>query len=107
MDTSFIVHLQGDDFKVYRNRCAHQGGKFLPDLEDVNVASCTRHGWKFDGSTGVYTNPPQNLENPCLKQETLQTFVNAAGDLEIHESVTERTVNNSDDVIFANGRFLL
>lgn len=50
----------GDDrgMMVVRNRCKHQGGKFVQDIEDVGaeggsavVVKCTNHGWKFDMKT--------------------------------------------------------
>lgn len=105
-ENSFIVHLQGDNLTVYRNRCAHQGGKFLPDLEDANLAACTRHGWKFDGKTGIYTNPPQNPVKPCFKQEELPSILNAAGALEVYEVIDAQETPASDQVRFVDGKLL-
>ena len=100
---ALVVNIHSGGIHVYKNRCAHQGGKFVPDLEDADTAVCSRHGWKFNSRTGHYTNPPANGENPCFIQEELYTTLSSSGDLEVYEVVVD-VAKSSDVVQFAEGK---
>ncbi|XP_022104581.1 cytidine monophosphate-N-acetylneuraminic acid hydroxylase-like [Acanthaster planci] len=69
-------------FKVCLNKCKHQGGIFIKDIEDRNdcVLRCTKHGWKLDARTMQYVNPPD-----CFSQEQLVPELNEDGSLSIVE----------------------
>lgn len=67
--------------RACRNRCAHQAGRFVPDLEEaagqpfkknltptptrnpkpekVATVKCTSHGWRLDLATMRYVDPPE------------------------------------------------
>ncbi|XP_070562638.1 cytidine monophosphate-N-acetylneuraminic acid hydroxylase-like isoform X2 [Ptychodera flava] len=72
---NFVV-FKGDDngvpvFRVCRNRCKHQGGTFIKDIEDLDssVVRCTKHGWKLDSETMQYVNPPDSFKQDELVGE--------------------------------------
>jgi CMP-N-acetylneuraminate monooxygenase len=48
------------------NKCRHNGGTFVADIEDSAVVTCAYHGWQLDCSTMEYVNPPD-----CVKQDPL------------------------------------
>lgn len=88
-ELDLIVHKNGRDLLVYNNRCQHQGGRFVTDVEDANAALCSRHGWRFDTRTGEYTNPPPRNGKACFFQEQYKIAYNRAGDAEVY---TEQVV---------------
>ena len=51
--------LGGSVDRACRNRCAHQAGRFVPDLEDLTTAKCTSHGWRLHVATMRYLDPPE------------------------------------------------
>ena len=95
-----IVHKSGRELVVYNNRCQHQGGRFVTDVEDANVAQCSRHGWRFDTRTGKYTNPPPRDGKACFVQERYKIAYNRAGDAEIY---AEQVVATRENTVIFNG----
>ncbi|XP_038044587.1 cytidine monophosphate-N-acetylneuraminic acid hydroxylase-like [Patiria miniata] len=69
-------------YKACLNRCKHQGGTFIKDIEDGDncVLRCTKHGWKLDAKTMRYVNPPDSFS-----QEQLVPELNDDGSLSIVE----------------------
>ncbi|XP_014448854.1 cytidine monophosphate-N-acetylneuraminic acid hydroxylase isoform X2 [Tupaia chinensis] len=56
----FILYKSDSRLRACRNRCKHQGGLFIRDMEDLDGRSvkCTKHNWRLDVSTMKYINPP-------------------------------------------------
>lgn len=66
-------------FKVYLNKCKHQGGRFAHDIEDTVV--CTHHQWRLDLESGSY------LHNPDITQPELPSHVDpTTGDLVVYSN---------------------
>ncbi|XP_070533922.1 cytidine monophosphate-N-acetylneuraminic acid hydroxylase-like isoform X1 [Ptychodera flava] len=79
---SFVVFKDDIEYKACRNKCKHQGGTFVKDIEDVDssVLRCTKHGWKLDCSNMRYVNPPDSF-----KQEELVPEICEDGSLSLLE----------------------
>ena len=61
--------------RCYLNKCSHQGGGFMVDMEDINSLTCMRHGWKLSGATGKYAHSEfyqQDLLHSELKGAVLR-----------------------------------
>ncbi|XP_071812543.1 cytidine monophosphate-N-acetylneuraminic acid hydroxylase-like [Apostichopus japonicus] len=71
-----------DTYRACLNKCKHQGGTFIADIEDSTkcVLKCTKHGWKLDASTMRYVNPPDSF-----RQEQLVPEVTEDGRLTLNE----------------------
>lgn len=97
-----LVYVEAkDEFVVYENRCQHQGGRFVRDIEDEHLAICSRHGWKFDARTGNYVNPPPQGGVPCFRQARYRTAFSRDGDLEIY--ACDQSAESGDVVQFRDG----
>jgi len=83
--TSLIIWKTGSILRVCLNKCRHNGGKFVRDIEDVDnqVVKCTRHGWKLNCKSLEYVNPPG-----CLLQDELFTEKDDSGNIRIYEKST-------------------
>ncbi|XP_071478606.1 cytidine monophosphate-N-acetylneuraminic acid hydroxylase-like [Diadema antillarum] len=57
-----------EEYRACRNKCKHQGGTFIKDIEDAGtcVVKCVKHGWKLDTRTMHYTNPPESFQQEEL-----------------------------------------
>ncbi|XP_071478607.1 cytidine monophosphate-N-acetylneuraminic acid hydroxylase-like [Diadema antillarum] len=71
-----------EEYRACRNKCKHQGGTFIKDIEDTGkcVIKCTKHGWKLDTKTMRYTNPPDSF-----RQEELIPEVDDDGNMALVE----------------------
>ncbi|XP_071803282.1 cytidine monophosphate-N-acetylneuraminic acid hydroxylase isoform X1 [Asterias amurensis] len=69
-------------YKACLNKCKHQGGTFIKDIEDGDncILRCTKHGWKLDAKTMRYVNPPDSFS-----QQQLVPEYNEDGSLDIVE----------------------
>ena len=58
-----ILYWDGNStFKATRNRCKHQGGKFLaPEVKDSCVVRCPNHDWKLNVASMLFENPAGGL----------------------------------------------
>ncbi|XP_072042665.1 cytidine monophosphate-N-acetylneuraminic acid hydroxylase-like [Amphiura filiformis] len=70
----YVVFKNPDDgeLKACRNKCKHQGGTFIKDIEEEPescVMKCTKHGWKLDAKTMRYVNPPDSFIQEQLVAE--------------------------------------
>ncbi|XP_072022929.1 cytidine monophosphate-N-acetylneuraminic acid hydroxylase-like [Amphiura filiformis] len=70
----YVVFNNPDDgeLKACRNKCKHQGGTFIKDIEEAPescVMKCTKHGWKLDAKTMRYVNPPDSFSQEQLVAE--------------------------------------
>ena len=86
---------------MYENRCQHQGGRFVRDIEDEHIATCSRHGWKIDARTGHYVNPPSQGDVPSFRQPRYRTAFSRDGDLEIY--ACDQPAKSGDVVQFRDG----
>nr|XP_054767685.1 cytidine monophosphate-N-acetylneuraminic acid hydroxylase-like [Lytechinus pictus] len=80
----YVIYREpgSDEFKACRNKCKHQGGTFIKDIEDADgcVIKCTKHGWKLDTKSMRYTNPPDSF-----RQEQLVSEVDEDGSMSLIE----------------------
>ena len=102
--TDLIVNKRDSGLTIFANRCQHQGGRFVADIEDNNYAVCTRHGWKFDSRTGHYVNPPPQGDKPCFVQEPYKIAYTRSGDVEVY--APQRLSLTTDSVSFKRGKLL-
>ena len=67
---NYIIYKNKDGLLIAPNKCKHQGGKFLIDIEDSNLLKCSRHGWELNPKNMKYTNPCNKIQNTyTLKYE--------------------------------------
>ncbi|XP_077994815.1 cytidine monophosphate-N-acetylneuraminic acid hydroxylase-like [Glandiceps talaboti] len=84
-EDKYVVFKGGsniESIKACRNKCKHQGGTFVKDIEDIDscILRCTKHGWKLDSSNMRYVNPPDSF-----KQEELVPEIDDDGCLRLIE----------------------
>lgn len=48
----FFIHKDGDDIRVFDNRCPHQATRIPEEALVGHEVTCPKHGWKFDVRTG-------------------------------------------------------
>jgi len=55
--------------RACKNQCAHMGGEFKVDVEDVakHYVQCSMHGWKMDASTMTYPDQLKSITTCCKK----------------------------------------
>eukprot|EP01084_Bolivina_argentea_P027936 51931_1 len=59
----YIIYKNNDgSLIISRNKCNHQGGIFVEDIEDSNILKCSRHGWKLNPKNMKYVNPCNEIQ---------------------------------------------
>ncbi len=52
----YILYKKGNEFKICRNKCKHQGNKFIKS-NNSHVIRCPSHGWELDLQKMKYIKP--------------------------------------------------
>ena len=53
IENKYILYkISNTNFFIYKNKCKHQGGKFI-NSSDKDIVVCSFHGWKFNVKTEV------------------------------------------------------
>ena len=68
MGKRVAIRFDADELYAVEVSCKHQGADLTTGSIDGTVATCPRHGWKYDLSTGECLN--QN--SPSLRRHTVE-----------------------------------